>query len=50
MTACGDWTGQLVNAVEKSPEWSSTAVFVTFDDCGCFYDQVDPPVEPNNPA
>jgi phospholipase C len=28
--------------VEHSPDWSSTAVFITFDDCGCFYDQVPP--------
>jgi phospholipase C len=28
------------------PDWSSTAVFITFDDCGCFYDQVPPPLDP----
>jgi phospholipase C len=47
MTACDNWLGQLVGAVEKSPNWSSTAVFVTWDDCGCFYDHVPPPVEPD---
>jgi len=35
--------GSLVSAIEASPDWSSTAVFITFDDCGCFYDHVTPP-------
>lgn len=47
MTACDNWIGQLVRAVENSPDWSSTAIFLTFDDCGCFYDQVSPPIEPD---
>ena len=47
MTACDNWVGQLVGAVEKSPDWSSTAVFITWDDCGCFYDQVPPGTNPD---
>jgi phospholipase C len=47
ITACDNWIGQLVGAVEKSPDWSSSVVFITFDDCGCFYDQVPPPTEPD---
>jgi phospholipase C len=47
ITACDNWLGQLVTAAESSPDWSSTAVFITFDDCGCFYDQVPPPTEPD---
>ena len=47
ITACDNWIGQLVGAVEKSPDWSSSVVFITFDDCGCFYDQVAPPTEPD---
>jgi len=43
MTACDNWAGKLVSAVENGPDWSSTAVFITFDDCGCFYDQAPPP-------
>ncbi len=50
MTACDDWVGQLVGAVEKSPNWSSTAVFITWDDCGCFYDQVPPGTNPDGSA
>jgi len=47
MTACDNYVGQLVNAAEQSPEWSSTAVFITWDDCGCFYDQVVPGINPD---
>jgi phospholipase C len=47
ITACDNWLGHLVGAVENSPDWSSTAVFITWDDCGCFYDQVSPPTEPD---
>jgi phospholipase C len=41
--AIGDnWIGKVVSAVEDGPDWASTAVFVVYDDCGCFYDHVDP--------
>jgi phospholipase C len=33
----------LVNAVMRSPDWSSTAIFVAWDDWGGFYDHVNPP-------
>jgi len=47
MTACDNYIGQLVSAAEHSPDWSSTAVFITWDDCGCFYDQVPPGINPD---
>jgi phospholipase C len=50
ITACDNWVGQLVNAVEHGPNWRSTAVFITWDDCGCFYDQVRPGVNPDGTA
>jgi Phosphoesterase family len=34
----------IVNAVMQSPDWKSTAIFVTWDDWGGFYDHVVPPV------
>jgi phospholipase C len=34
----------LINAVMSSPDWSSTAIFLTWDDWGGFYDHVVPPV------
>jgi len=42
VTASDDWLGQQVAAVMDGPDWRSTAVFITWDDCGCFYDQVSP--------
>ncbi len=33
----------VVNAVMRSPEWDSTAVFLSWDDWGGFYDHVAPP-------
>jgi phospholipase C len=33
----------LVNAIMRSPNWSSTAIFLTWDDWGGFYDHVLPP-------
>lgn len=33
----------LVNAVMNGPDWSSTAIFVAWDDWGGFYDNVAPP-------
>jgi phospholipase C len=33
----------LINSVMKSPDWKSTAIFVTWDDWGGFYDHVVPP-------
>ena len=43
MIAGDNWIASVVNAVESGPDWSSTAVFITYDDCGCFYDHVPPP-------
>lgn len=48
MTACDNWVGKLVSAVENSPDWFTTAFFITFDDFGGFYDQVYPGTN-NNP-
>jgi phospholipase C len=38
------WVTRVVNAVMRSPDWSSSAIFVTWDDWGGFYDHVVPPV------
>jgi phospholipase C len=34
----------LINAAMSGPEWNSTAIFLTWDDWGGFYDHVLPPV------
>jgi phospholipase C len=33
----------VVNAIMRSPDWSSTAIFLAWDDWGGFYDHVKPP-------
>lgn len=37
-----NWVGSLVSAVMSGPDWSSSAIFITYDDCGCFYDAMNP--------
>jgi phospholipase C len=39
---------QLINAVMKSPFWSTTVIFLTWDDWGGFYDHVVPPQVDSN--
>lgn len=34
----------LINAIMRGPDWSSTAIFVSWDDWGGFYDHVAPPI------
>jgi phospholipase C len=38
-----NWIGSVVGAIMSGPQWSSTAILITYDDCGCFYDPVPPP-------
>ena len=38
-----NWTVRTVNAIMQSPEWKHTAIFLTWDDFGGFYDHVPPP-------
>jgi phospholipase C len=38
------WVTKVVNAAMESPDWNSTAIFVSWDDWGGFYDHVVPPV------
>jgi phospholipase C len=43
ITQGDNWIGSVVSSIENSPDWDSTAIFITYDDCGCFYDHVPPP-------
>lgn len=46
--AAGDnWIGKIANAALTGPEAASTVLIVTYDDCGCFYDSVPPPLAPD---
>ncbi|MGZ8636924.1 MAG: phospholipase C [Actinomycetota bacterium] len=38
-----NWTTKVLNALMESPMWGDTAVFLTWDDYGGFYDHVAPP-------
>jgi phospholipase C len=38
-----NWTVEVLNAIMRSPEWKHTAVVITWDDFGGFYDHVPPP-------
>jgi phospholipase C len=38
-----NWTTSVVNAIMRSPMWKDTAIFITWDDYGGFYDHVPPP-------
>jgi len=37
------WTAAQISAIQNSPQWSSTVVFLTWDDWGGWYDHVKPP-------
>jgi phospholipase C len=37
------WVTSLVNAVMSGPDWNSTAIFLTWDEWGGFYDHITPP-------
>ena len=38
------WVASIVNALGTSPYWANTAIFVTWDDWGGWYDHVPPPI------
>jgi len=39
------WIASIVNAIGNSPYWNSTAIFISWDDWGGWYDHVLPPKE-----
>jgi phospholipase C len=38
------WVASIVNAIGNSQYWNNTAIFVTWDDWGGWYDHVSPPM------
>ncbi len=38
-----NWTTKVIDAIMRSPMWKDTAIFLTWDDYGGFYDHVPPP-------
>ncbi len=41
------WVAAVVNAIGTSPYWKSTAIVITWDDWGGWYDHVPPPIRNN---
>ena len=37
------WVASIINAIGNSPYWNSTAIFISWDDWGGWYDHVAPP-------
>ncbi|MBV8283615.1 MAG: hypothetical protein JO175_03140 [Candidatus Eremiobacteraeota bacterium] len=40
-----NWVTSVANAIGQGPDWNSTAIFITWDDWGGWYDHVKPPVQ-----
>jgi phospholipase C len=38
-----NWATQVIDAIMRSSDWGSTAIFLTWDEWGGFYDHVPPP-------
>jgi len=38
-----NWSISIINAIMRSPYWSTTAIFLAWDDWGGYYDHVPPP-------
>jgi len=43
-----NWVAAVVNAVGQTPYWANTAILVTWDDWGGWYDHVPPPAVVND--
>jgi phospholipase C len=44
VTSGQTYVTNLINTIMRSPDWSSTAIFLAWDEWGGFYDHVQPPV------
>jgi phospholipase C len=42
------WVTNLIDHLMRGPDWNSTAIFLSWDDWGGFYDHVAPPVVDGN--
>ena len=48
VSAGQSWVTGLINAVMQGPNWKDSAIFLTWDDWGGFYDHEAPPVVDQN--
>jgi len=44
VTVGEEWSLSVIDAIEQSPLWGSTVIFLTWDEGGGFYDSIVPPV------
>jgi phospholipase C len=44
LTSGQAWVTHVIDSVMKGPDWNSSAIFLSWDDWGGFYDHVRPPV------
>jgi phospholipase C len=44
VTAGQTWVTHLIDTIMRGPDWKSTAIFLSWDDWGGFYDHVKPPI------
>ncbi|MEX0992241.1 MAG: alkaline phosphatase family protein [Actinomycetota bacterium] len=42
-TNAHNWVSEIVNGIMQGPMWEHTAIFITWDEWGGFYDHVPPP-------
>ncbi len=42
------WVTNVIDTVMRGPDWDSTAIFLSWDDWGGFYDHVSPPLVDGN--
>src|SRR5918911_4253145 len=40
-----DWVTYVIDSIMDSPYWNSTAIIITWDEYGEYYDHVSPPVD-----
>lgn len=43
MCAGENWSTKIIDDIMRGPDWGSTAIFLTWDEWGGFYDHVPPP-------
>src|SRR5207248_1740409 len=47
MRVAQKFASNIVRALQSSPQWHRTAMFITYDEWGGFFDHVRPPLQPD---
>lgn len=43
VTVGHDWTMRIIDEIQSGPQWNTSAIFLTWDESGGYYDHVPPP-------